>query len=130
MSWVLFFDGYCGFCSVSVRWVLRLDKRRSVFFAPLQGELAGKLGLAGHAAETGGTMVMLRESDGVLFTRSDAMLELARVLGWPWRLARAAAIIPRRWRDCVYQFIADHRGRLAGKTCRLLDAKLVERLRG
>lgn len=129
MNWVLFFDGDCGFCSASVRRVLRLDKRGRVFFAPLQGELAGKHGLAVHASETGGTMVLLRESDGVLFTRSDALLELARVLGWPWRLARAAVIIPRRWRDGVYQFIADHRGRLSGKTCRLPDEKLIERLR-
>ena len=132
MSWILFFDGDCGFCSASVRCVLRLDKRGRVFFAPLQGELARTLGLAGHAAETGGTMVLLRESDGVLFTRSDALLELARVLGWPWRLARVAAIIPRRWRDGVYQFIADHRRALSGKTatCQLPDAKLAERLRG
>ncbi len=130
MSWVLFFDGDCGFCSASVRWVLRLDKRGRVFFAPLQGELAVRLGLAGHAAETGGTMVLLRESDGILLTRSDAMLELARALGWPWRLALVAAIIPRRWRDCVYQFIADHRGRLSGNTCQLPDAKFIERLRG
>ena len=129
MSWVLFFDGDCGFCSASVRWVLRLDKRGRVYFAPLQGELAGKLGLAGQAAETGGTMVLLRESDGVLFTRSDALLELARVLGWPWRLARVAAIIPRRWRDGVYQFIADRRRRLSGKSCRLPDAGFAERLR-
>jgi predicted DCC family thiol-disulfide oxidoreductase YuxK len=131
MSWVLFFDGDCAFCSASVRWVLRLDKRGRVFFAPLKGELAKKLGIADHAAETGGTMVLLRESDGVQFTRSDALLELSRVLGWPWRLARVAAMIPKQWRDGVYQFIADHRRRLSGKRpdCRLPDAKLASRLR-
>lgn len=115
MSWVLFFDGDCGFCSASVRWVLRLDKHGRVYFAPLQGELARKLGLDVHASETGGTMVLLRESDGKVFTRTDALLELARVLGWPWRLARVVSIIPRRWRDGVYQFIADHRRALSGK---------------
>lgn len=131
MSWVLFFDGDCGFCSASIRRVLRLDKRGCVFFAPLQGELARKLGLAYHAAESGGTMVLLRESDGALFTRTDALLELARLLGWPWRLARVAAVIPRRWRDGVYQAIADHRRTLSGKNpaCQLPDAKLAERLR-
>lgn len=131
MSWVLFYDGECGFCTASVRWVLRLDKRGRVFFAPLQGELAGKLGLVGHASETGGTMVLLRESDGVVFTRSDALLELASALGWPWRLARAVVIIPRCWRDSIYQCIADHRGRFSGnkQACQLPDPKLAERLR-
>jgi predicted DCC family thiol-disulfide oxidoreductase YuxK len=132
MSWVLFFDGDCGFCFASVRSVHRLDKHGRVYFAPLQGELARKLGLDVHASETGGTMVLLREGDGKLFTRSDALLELARALGWPWRLARAAVVVPRRWRDGVYQFIADHRLTLSGKTatCQLPDTKLVERLRG
>ena len=132
MSWVLFFDGDCAFCSASVHWVLKLDKRGCVHFAPLQGELARKLGLVGHAAKTGGTMVLLREDDGKFFTRSDALLELARALGWPWRIARAAAVIPRRWRDGIDQLIAAHRRALSGKkqTCRLPDARLAERLRG
>jgi predicted DCC family thiol-disulfide oxidoreductase YuxK len=132
MSWVLFFDGDCAFCSASVHWVLKLDKRGRVHFAPLQGEMARELGLSGHAAESGGTMVLLRESDGKVFTRTDALIELSSALGWPWRIARAAAVIPRSWRDGIYQFIADHRKMLPGKNavCRLPDARLAERLRG
>jgi predicted DCC family thiol-disulfide oxidoreductase YuxK len=131
MSWVLFFDGDCAFCSASVHRVLELDKCGRVHFAPLQGEMARELGLAGHAAESGGTMALLREDDGKLFTRSDALLELARALGWPWRIARAAVVIPRRLRDGIYQFIADHRKTLSGKNavCHLPDSRLAERLR-
>jgi len=127
MTWVLFFDGDCAFCHASVRRVARWDKRGRVCFAPLQGETARKLGLAGHAAQSGGTMVLQRESDGVLFTRGDAVLELSRVLGGPWRLV---AFIPRRWRNAVYQFIADRRHLVRrGRACELPDAALAARLR-
>ena len=132
MNWVLFYDGDCAFCSASVRRVFLLDKRGHVSFAPLQGELAHGLGLEGHANERGGSMVLLREDDGALFIRTDALLELSRVLGWPWRLARFAAIIPRRWRDGIYQWMADHRRDLFGESdaCHLPDARLAEKLRG
>ena len=131
MGWVLFFDGECAFCSRSVRFVARHDTRCRVWFAPLQGRLAAENGLSGLAAETGGTMVLLREEDGALFTRSDALIELARVLGGIWHFARLAVLVPRPVRDAVYQWIADRRHRLAviSDSCPLPDEDLKTRLR-
>ena len=131
MGWVLFFDGDCGFCSASVRRVARLEKDGKVDFAPLQGKLASEMGLAGYAAATDGTMVLLREDDGRIFTRSDAVIELAGVLGWPWKLATLARILPRSWRDGAYRWIADHRHLMPGTpaTCALPDEGLRKRLR-
>lgn len=131
MGWVLFFDGECAFCSASVRQVARLDKIGKVEFAPLQGKLAAEMGLSGNAADTGGTLVLLREADGRIFTRSDALIELARVLGGFWKLATVVRFIPRSLRDLAYRWIADHRYLLMGKsaTCALLDPELRKRLR-
>ena len=64
MTWVLFFDGDCGFCSKSVLKVHALDKKGQVDFAPLQGEFSKKMGYTNLADKNGGTMVFLRESDG------------------------------------------------------------------
>jgi predicted DCC family thiol-disulfide oxidoreductase YuxK len=131
MGWVLFFDGECAFCSASVRRVARIDKRGQVEFAPLQGKLASEMGLAGYAADSGGTLVLLREADGSVFTRSDALLELARVLGGFWKLATVVRCIPRVLRDAAYRWIADHRYLLMGKSasCALPDPELRKRLR-
>jgi predicted DCC family thiol-disulfide oxidoreductase YuxK len=131
MSWVLFFDGQCAICSHSVRIVARHDKRQRVWFAPLQGKHAAEKGLSGMAAGTGGTMVLLREQDGALFTRSDALIELAGALGGIWRLARLAVLVPRSLRDAVYQWIADRRQQLAAisASCTLPDADVETRLR-
>ena len=131
MGWVLFFDGDCAFCSRSVRTVARLDKRGTVSFAPLHGELAREMGFARHAAKNGGTMVLLRESDGRIFTHSDAWIELANALGVGWKWFTAARIIPKALRDFVYRIIADNRYHLMGKTdaCALPDPVLASRLR-
>jgi predicted DCC family thiol-disulfide oxidoreductase YuxK len=131
MSWVLFFDGDCAFCSRSVRRIVRMDKRGVVSFAPLQGRLAEEVGVAHHAAKSGGTLVLLREEDGRIFTRSDALIELAQALGGPWKLLRAAGWLPKFLRDAMYSLVADNRHRLPGKTdaCELPDPLLVARLR-
>ena len=131
MGWVLFFDGDCAFCSDAVRRVARFDARGRVDFAPLQGKLAGEMDLTANAAKSGGTMVLLREADGVLFTRSDALIELARALGGFWQVLTLSRFIPKPLRDWVYNRIADNRDRLIrkGTTCALPTPELRSRLR-
>ncbi len=131
MSWVLFFDGDCAFCSKSVRHVVALDTHRRVFFAPLQGKLAAEMGFANHAAKDGGTMVLLRESDGSIFLKSDALIELARALGGCWRVTLLARFIPKILRDVAYGWIANNRYRFMGKSdaCSLADPDVLKRLR-
>lgn len=131
MTWVLFFDGECAFCSHSVRRVARLDRRGRIAFAPLQGTLAGEAGFSRYADEAAGTMVLLRESDGRVFLRSDALIELARALGGGWRILTVARFIPKSLRDAAYRWVAEHRYWFAGKadTCSLPDPELVKRLR-
>ena len=131
MGWVLFFDGECAFCSDSVRRVARIDPRGRVDFAPLQGKLAGEMNLTANAAKSGGTMVLLREADGVLFTRSDALIELARALGGFWQVLTLSRFIPQPLRDWVYNRIADNRDRLIrkGTNCALPTPELRSRLR-
>lgn len=131
MSWVLFFDGECAFCSRGVRWVMRLDRWARVSFAPLQGELAAGLGFSVFAANKGGTMVLLRENDGRIFKRSDALLELCVALGGIWKMLRVFNCLPRGLRDRVYQWVADNRYRLMkpGDSCAMPDPTLAGRLR-
>lgn len=132
MALVLFFDGDCGFCSKSVRRVNRLDRDAAVDFAPLQGELAKKLGLEKFADKKGGTMVLLRESDGEYFYKSDAWILLGQTLGQPWAgLAGCFGIFPKFIRDTIYDFVAKNRYLLAGKagSCELPDEGLLKRMR-
>lgn len=131
MRWVLFFDGECGFCQGSARLTARFDKRQRISLAPLQGKLSAEMGFSKYADQGAGTMVLLRETDGKFFLRSDAAIELARALGGLWRILTLACLIPKPLRDAVYRGIARNRSRLAGLSgsCALPDPELRKRLR-
>jgi len=132
MALVLFFDGDCGFCSKSVIRVYQLDPGGAIEFAPLQGVLAGKLGLRKYAEKGGGTMVILRESDGKKFFKGDAWIELGKALGGIWAaLASVFALFPQHARDWAYDLVAKNRYRLAGKgnACALPEEGLRKRMR-
>jgi predicted DCC family thiol-disulfide oxidoreductase YuxK len=132
MAWVVFFDGNCGFCSWTVRQVFRLDRHARITFAPLQGDLAREHGFSKYADEAGGTMVVLRETDGKVFTHSDGLIELARAFGGGWRVLTVARFIPKWLRDAGYRWIAHNRYRLMGRadaSCALPDPALLKRLR-
>ncbi|MEP4172254.1 MAG: DUF393 domain-containing protein [Luteolibacter sp.] len=132
MSWVLFFDGDCGFCSKSVRKVHALDKGGAIDFSPLQGQLSAEKGFTRYADKAGGTMVLLREVDGAVFMKSDAWVELGKALGGIWRaLAIGFGIFPRVLRDWIYDVVAENRYLIAGKgdSCGLPDESLRKRMR-
>jgi predicted DCC family thiol-disulfide oxidoreductase YuxK len=132
MALVIFFDGDCGFCSKSVRRVYELDMKGDIEFSPLQGILAGTLGLRKYAEKEGGSMVILRESDGRMFTKGDAWIVLGETLGGGWAgLASAFSLFPKHARDWAYDLIARNRYLLSGKgkACAVPDEGLKKRMR-
>lgn len=130
MRWVVFFDGDCAFCSRSIRLLARLDRLDHIRLSPLQGALAMDKGLSRFASEADGSMVVLRESDGTVFTHSSGVLEMSRALGFPWALFSIFTVVPKPLRDGVYKWIAGNRYRWFGKAdvCQLPTEDVVRRL--
>ena len=64
-------------------------------------------------------------------TRSDAVLEVFRLLGGAWKIITVLRIIPRAWRDALYDAIAKRRYRWFGKkdSCQLLPEEYLKRFR-
>ncbi len=132
---LVLYDGYCGLCDRSVRWLVAADRRAVLRFAPLQGETAAPI-LARHGISPSADFrtLLLVEHAGTprerLRARSDgALAALAAVGGWRAGLARLARLVPRLLRDWVYDFIARHRFRWFGRldACRIPTP--VERVR-
>ncbi len=130
MGWILFFDGDCAFCSAGVRRIFRADRRGRIRFAPLQGTLSREKGFSAQADPEGGSMVILREEDGASFLRGEAVLELARALGGPWRLLLFGRLLPQCLRDGLYSFVARNRYWISrkGDFCELPEPELLERI--
>jgi len=114
-SALILFDGVCNFCSASVRFILARDRHAHFRFAALQSE-AGKQVLQQHGFDTAGLDSIVLVSGDVLYTKSDAIMAIARELGGFWRsVASLAQILPRSCRDRMYDFFARHRTRWFGK---------------
>jgi len=115
---LIVFDGDCVLCSSQAQFVLRHDHAARFRLTTAQGEagqeIYRQLGLSTTSLET-----MLLIENGRALMHSDAVIAIAAGLGWPWRAALAAKIIPRPLRDALYRFIARNRYRWFGRreTC-------------
>jgi len=113
------YDGVCGLCNGIVQFLLKHDRRAVFSFAPLQSA-TGKAMVArwgGNPEELSTFYVIadFRTPEARAVTKSDAALFIARELGWPWTLARAAGVLPRPFRDRVYDLVARNRYRVFGR---------------
>ncbi len=125
---VMVFDGLCGFCSDTVRLVLKMDRRGIVRFTPVQSPY-GRLLCARHGVDPDDPSTFLFIDRGRSLAASDAILALLGRMERPWRWLRLLAIIPRPLRDASYRLIARNRYRLRGRlaTCLVPDAHVRAR---
>ena len=116
----MFFDGECGLCQRIVHLLLRLDRKRILHFASLQGPTAQHY-LKAHGLPTADfdSLVFVpdwtRRAEAEFLLRTDGALAAARAVGGMGRLIAWLRILPRGWRDAVYKLIARWRYRLFGE---------------
>jgi len=115
---ILFFDDYCIVCNRLVNWLIKRDKTHLLRFAGLSGSAAAGLGFVESSLEPD-TIILLH--GGKTYYRSDALLLVASMLGFPLRGLAIFGLLPRRFRDGIYDFLAAHRTRWFGRsdTCLL-----------
>ena len=133
MTPVLLYDRDCGLCTESVQQILRRDRRGTLRFAGLDGELAAALRTRHPELRDVDSVIWVEPADDGrperVLVRSDAALAVARYVGGWWRLALIGRIVPRAPRDAVYRFVARHRHRLPGSpaTCVLPTPEIMAR---
>jgi predicted DCC family thiol-disulfide oxidoreductase YuxK len=128
---IVLFDGTCGFCEGSVRFIARHDPAGYFRFAPSQWPQAqAALQAHGLTREAARSLVLIE--GGAVYLRSTASLRIAARLTAPWRYARVLLWVPRPLRDGVYRVIAAIRQRLAGQSnaCELPPPEIRGRLLG
>ena len=107
----LFYDGHCGLCHRSVRFLLAEDRDGSAFrYAPLHSD-------AFAAGVPEADTIVLQLPSGARATRAAAFVEIGARLGGFWRVGAAAlAWLPARLADRAYDFVAARRTRVFGRT--------------
>ncbi|MFQ5528953.1 MAG: thiol-disulfide oxidoreductase DCC family protein [Gemmatimonadota bacterium] len=111
---VILFDAACPLCTGSARFIVRNDPENRFRFAALQSPagrtLASRAGVP-EARSPDASIAVL--SGGVWLSGSDAALEIASQLKWPWSLLGLLRALPAGLRDRVYRFVARNRPRSA-----------------
>ena len=116
----LFYDGTCGFCSKTIQFILKHERRdHSLRFATLQGPLADSLRHKYPVLNDTDSVVWYESPTAArkerLLVRSSAGIAVARYLGGIWSLlATLGWCIPRPVRDWMYKLVARNRYRIAG----------------
>jgi len=111
---VILFDGVCNLCNHSVQFIIRHDPVGQFKFAALQSPFGqGQLRKFGIPQDALNSVILVKE--GVAFQRSDAALEIARDFTGIWKGLYYTNIIPRFFRDWIYDRISKNRYSLFGK---------------
>jgi predicted DCC family thiol-disulfide oxidoreductase YuxK len=120
MTRAVVFDGYCYICSGGVRFVKKHPVDPPFELVPMQSERGREL-LAQHGIDPEDPATFLVLDGDQAMTESDGAIHVLTVLGGVWRLATAARILPKPWRDWLYRVLARNRYNWFGKreTCYL-----------
>ncbi len=111
---LVLFDGVCNLCNSSVIFIIENDRKNQFRFAPLQSQKAREiLGVQSPPDGTYETIIYIE--NGKVFTKSTAVLKIARHLRFPWLLAWVFMIIPSFIRDGLYKIVSRNRYRWFGK---------------
>ena len=125
---LLLYDGVCLLCNGLIKFVLKADKKGKIHISPLQSDYAGK--------RLEGTDIIAKDLDSVVliansqvYSSSRAVLELFRLLGFPYQLLYIFRVVPSFIRDAIYRWIARNRYGWFGKAdaCLMPDKRFMDR---
>ena len=111
---VVLFDGVCGFCDATVRFIINRDPSGRFKFAALQSEIGKSIANA-HGMDPNQLDGVVLIENGKAYWKSAAALRIAKRLSWPWPIFAALLIVPRFIRDWLYDRFAERRYRWFGK---------------
>jgi predicted DCC family thiol-disulfide oxidoreductase YuxK len=117
---IVFFDGVCNFCNLTVDFLFKNNSRRNLMYSPLQSGFAKHFLFERQIQDT--TLhTVYYYTCGRVHKKSAAILRLCAQLKGLYPVLVVFLAIPPFLRDPVYDLIAKNRYRLFGKrdACRI-----------
>ena len=110
---VLLFDSGCKLCNSSIKFVTKGDKKQQIKQIPLSS-IEGAAIVAKYPSLQNINSIIFIENNK-LFIESDAIIEIAKQLTFPYKLLAVGRLVPKKWRDNIYRWIAKNRYRWFGR---------------
>ena len=105
---VVFFDGYCNLCSNSVLFIIKNENLDELRFTSINSIFSKKFFKKNNINELEVNSILYL-SNGKLYDKSDAALEISARLKFPYKLFYLFKIIPKFLRDKIYLVVANNR---------------------
>jgi predicted DCC family thiol-disulfide oxidoreductase YuxK len=112
---IVVFDAQCLLCNGWVKFLLRHDRRGLFRFASMQGH-TGKALLEKAGLDVQGLQTLLLVDGEQTWQHTEAILRILDELGWPWRAAWLAWLVPNPVRNGAYRWVARNRYSLFGRS--------------
>lgn len=124
---IILFDGVCNLCNNSVNFIIRRDIKSIFLFAPLQSNFGEVLTAKMNIPQKIDSIILISENK--YYIKSDAVIEIIKQLKWYWRMLIIIKILPLKFRDFLYDFIANSRYKWFGKrySCMIPDENVKSR---
>lgn len=113
---IVFYDGECGFCNRTVNFILKNDKSKEIYFAPIQSDFTQDF-FKENGFENPDLSTFYFYNDYKIYSKSEGAMRLVKYFKFPQRLLTIGWIIPRCIADRGYDFIAKRRRKLAKGYC-------------
>lgn len=116
---IVFFDGDCGVCNFWVQWILKRDHNNRFLFASLQSDFGQQFLTERKLNTEVFNTLYLWKPNHYYLEKSNAVLQIANILGGIYKLSVIGKIIPRFFSDTIYDLISKNRMKLANQKCYL-----------
>ncbi len=110
---IVLFDGVCNLCNSTVLFLIKHDTNNQLNFSAQQTEAGKNIMLQNNIAIDNNSVIFIKETK--VYDKSDAIIEIAKLLtGWP-SILQYGRIVPKWFRNFLYDLIAKNRYRIFGK---------------
>ena len=147
MNSVIFFDGVCNLCNASINFIIDHDKKQFFLFSSLQSnffkvllssnldeyKISNQNGLEKVTPSIQSELQSLNSivylENKIFYTKSDAVIRIGSHLWGLFSYSYFFKIIPKSFRDGIYEWIASNRYKWFGKkeSCRIPTPDLKKR---
>ncbi|MFI2743187.1 thiol-disulfide oxidoreductase DCC family protein [Zhouia sp. PK063] len=124
---IILFDGVCNLCNGAVQFIIKHDKNDDFRYAALQSEIGKQLIEERRIDVAKIDSIILIEPGVAYYIKSTAALQIAYKFGGLWKVSIFfEKVVPEKWRNAIYDFIAKNRYKWFGKKeqCMIPNASL------
>lgn len=118
---IILFDGECNFCNGSVQFIIKRDSKYRFKFASIQSEIGQSLLKDHNLPKTMDSMILIENNR--CFLKSTAALRISRKMDHMWKALYVLILVPKPFRDVIYDIIAKNRHKISKKNQCMLPKK-------